>query len=207
MTSLFWRRLGRLVVLRRVYLFELSPHSSRSPSRVRLPDEYELEFPADPSRLSADALHGGKAEYAGLRSHLDEGDLLGLVWIEGRIAHRSLVQSGGVVAVEGRRNAFVLAPGERYIRYCETTPEHYGRGLYPAMLSAIAAHFESQDEATRLLISCRASNHSSVRGILKAGYWYASTGISITLLGERVGWTRWRQDIPPSLRSLASAGR
>ena len=197
-------RLRRLVIIRRVYLFEYPLQGELSASPIDIDDDYRLEFPANLDSLPPDALRGGAQEHQALTKRVRSGDVLGLIWHGKSVVHRSLVQVTGPVAVEGRRAAFDLQAGDHYVMYCETVPEHTGRGLYPAMLYAIARTFKAQGKSRRLLISCRTNNGASIRGILKAGFRYHGTGLSVAVLSERFAITRWRREGNPDMTRVRS---
>ncbi|HEX7127173.1 MAG TPA: GNAT family N-acetyltransferase [Thermodesulfobacteriota bacterium] len=71
-----------------------------------------------------------------------------------------------IAEVEGRIR---VGPGEAYIWDCATLPAYRGRGLYPALLGAIARDLAA-DGVTRAWIAARADNAPSLRGLEKAGF-------------------------------------
>ncbi len=100
--------------------------------------------------------------------------------------------------------AIRVGPGEAYIWDCATLPAWRGRGLYPALLRAIARELAAEG-FTWVWIAAAADNFPSLRGFVKAGY--ARVGV---VRYVRIG--RWRRlrvagdpAAPPA--QLASARR
>ena len=62
-----------------------------------------------------------------------------------------------------------LAEKECEIKFCLTLPQFRGRGLYPAALRS-AQQFLRKNGFERCFICVRHDNHSSIRGIMKAGF-------------------------------------
>lgn len=71
-----------------------------------------------------------------------------------------------IAEIEGRIR---VGPSEAYIWDCATLPAFRGRGLYPALLGAIARELVGEGVA-RVWIAARADNAASLRGLEKAGY-------------------------------------
>ncbi|HEY8369231.1 MAG TPA: GNAT family N-acetyltransferase [Thermodesulfobacteriota bacterium] len=71
-----------------------------------------------------------------------------------------------IAEVEGRIR---VGPSEAYIWDCATLPAYRGRGLYPALLGAIARDLAGSG-VTRVWIAARADNAPSLRGLEKAGF-------------------------------------
>jgi hypothetical protein len=184
-------RIARLVMLRHQYLFEYRMERG-APAVDPLPAGYHLALPAAIADVGAAQLEGGEVEAAMLRARCAAGDVLGVIWHGGRVAHRSLVQRAGVAPVEGQLHAFPVASDEAYIRNCETARDHYGRGLYPTMLRSMLAMLHRGGDCRRALIACRTDNVASIRGIEKAGFVRVARGVTVGVMGGRLGATRWR---------------
>lgn len=60
-----------------------------------------------------------------------------------------------------RKNDYIIGP-------CFTQPQCRGRGIYPAVLKHICD--SKGDESTRFYMAVDSKNHSSIRGIEKAGF-------------------------------------
>lgn len=71
-----------------------------------------------------------------------------------------------IAEIEGRIR---IGPTEAYVWDCATLPAFRGRGLYPALLAAIARELADEGVA-RVWIAARADNAASLRGLEKAGY-------------------------------------
>ncbi len=71
-----------------------------------------------------------------------------------------------IAEIEGRIR---VGPREAYVWDCATLPAFRGRGLYPALLGAIARELAA-DGVARIWIAARSDNLSSLRGFEKAGY-------------------------------------
>lgn len=72
----------------------------------------------------------------------------------------------GIGELEG---AIRVGPGEAYVWDCATLPAWRGRGLYPALLRAIARDLAAEG-LTWVWIAAVADNLPSLRGFAKAGY-------------------------------------
>jgi GNAT superfamily N-acetyltransferase len=87
--------------------------------------------------------------------------------------------SGSPVVVNGY---FVLRPGETLIHHCNVVPQYRGRGVYPAMISALSERILKENGSSRILIDTPYRNVSAVRGIEKAGFnflapaWFLKVG-------------------------------
>lgn len=70
----------------------------------------------------------------------------------------------------GDPNRFIqLGPNDIEIKYCYTFPEFRGKGIYPGVLKAIREYFYGTD--IQFIYMCTDTrNHSSIRGIEKAGF-------------------------------------
>jgi RimJ/RimL family protein N-acetyltransferase len=183
--------LGRRLVAvthNRLFEFRLERSALDSPD---LAEGYVATFPFDPSRLGPEVFRGGDDERDSLLARHAVGDLIGVIVSGARVVHRSAVQFGGTAAIEGQRQGIRLRAGECYLHYCETVPEHFGQGLYPAMLRTILLALRQAGQAQRVLIACRVDNTASVRGITKAGFTSIADGRTISVLGNRIAFTRW----------------
>jgi hypothetical protein len=150
------------------------------------PRSNEIIYPCPLERLSPDAFEGGQREYEAIKARTELGDRLGVLLIDGRVAHRGLVQVNGFAALDGDRRAIALQPGQFYIHYCETAPHFRGEGLYPTMLRRIISSSCRETEFREALIGCRQENLSSVKGILRAGFAYRYSCFTIGLFGDRL---------------------
>ncbi|HYC00781.1 MAG TPA: GNAT family N-acetyltransferase [Candidatus Limnocylindrales bacterium] len=66
-------------------------------------------------------------------------------------------------------NLVECEPGDSIIGPCVTVPTHRGRGVYPAMIRAVCAERRRLgDKRAYMVVST--DNHSSIRGIEKAGF-------------------------------------
>jgi GNAT superfamily N-acetyltransferase len=86
----------------------------------------------------------------------------------GRFVHASWIETRAAWVGEADR-FFVVPEGGAYIYESFTRPEMRGRGVYPAVLTAISAELAQRGIAT-LWIAAEATNHSSLRAIAKAGF-------------------------------------
>lgn len=98
---------------------------------------------------------------AGRRAYVVQGPagLLAYGWV-------TLGEEEQIAEVEGRIR---MAPGEAYIWDCATLPPFRGRGLYPALLAAIARALAAAG-CSSAFIAARADNRPSIRGFEKAGF-------------------------------------
>jgi RimJ/RimL family protein N-acetyltransferase len=69
-----------------------------------------------------------------------------------------------------------LQEQERCIFDCVTLPAFRGRGIYPATLRWIVAHWSRSDNIQKFWIYCDSGNIPSLRGIQKAGFKRIGTG-------------------------------
>jgi GNAT superfamily N-acetyltransferase len=88
-----------------------------------------------------------------------------------RIEHASWVETDAAWMGEAER-LFVVPPGDAYIYESFTRPEVRGRGIYPAVLAAIAERLGARGLA-RLWIAAEATNAPSLSAIQKAGFTHA----------------------------------
>lgn len=86
-----------------------------------------------------------------------------------------------------------LRNNELYLYDAFTLPDYRGRGLFPALLTAILGFAKSQGYSRALIFSLR-ENRPSVRGIEKAGfslfqsiYFFKSLGLTLCLSGRIKG--------------------
>ncbi len=121
-----------------------------SPRRRRL---VEATAPISPAEVD-ERLAGGR------RAYVVEGP-------PGVLAYGWVTRGDEQIAeIEGRIR---IAPGEAYIWDCATLPPFRGRGLYPALLRAIARDLAAEG-FERVWVAARADNAPSLRGFEKAGY-------------------------------------
>lgn len=84
-----------------------------------------------------------------------------------------------------RMDYFVpLATDDANILSCFVLPRFRGRGVYPAMLQTMVAVLMTQDHVKAVYIDCRSWNHSSVSGIVKAGFSRLGTAVRIDAIGR-----------------------
>jgi hypothetical protein len=190
------RLLTRAVVptLDRNHLFSFLPGRSDPPPGSGIRPEYRLVFPIDVGQLRPSMLAEAEIGLADLQARAAVGDLAGVIFSGHRVVHRSLVQTSGTVQMEGDRHAFRLAPGQTYIHYCQTSPLHRGRRLYPAMLVAIVNWLASRRHRGESFISCRTTNRGSINGVLRAGFAYRRSSVVAGLVAGRLRWRRWYVD-------------
>jgi RimJ/RimL family protein N-acetyltransferase len=98
------------------------------------------------------------------RQEMDEGSVMWVAWINNQVA-------GFVVSTQGRafRSWFTkLQDQDIVLGRGRTYPEYRGRGLCPTMMRYIM-HVELADGGIAYT-DCAVDNHSSIRGITKAGF-------------------------------------
>jgi hypothetical protein len=150
-----------------------------------------IDFPSNVSNVSEAALKNIAIDRRSLSARVDQGDLIGLYYAEGRLVHRSLLQTRGIAAMEGDPRAFPLGSGKAYIHYCYTASDFRGRGAYSEMLIHIAARNWVGEKPAEIYIACRADNKPSIKGILRAGFQYVKSGSVIGIFRGRVRVRRW----------------
>jgi ribosomal protein S18 acetylase RimI-like enzyme len=108
-----------------------------------------------------------------------------------RIVHASWVVTQSAWVGEADR-FFVVPPGDAYIYESFTAPNMRGRGVYPAVLTTIAARLGDRD-LTKLWIAAERTNHSSLRAIEKAGFTHTFE------IEIRRRWGRTEVTVPPGI--------
>jgi len=156
---------------------------------IVLDPAYRIEFPLESSNLTNDQLREVEIDDKSLSERREAGDIVGFIFWRECIVHRSFVQTRGTAHMEGDMRAFTLAPGEMYVHYCYTAPNHRGKGLYPAMLRRIMSRSSANGESGKLFIACRTDNRPSIRSIQRAGFDYLR---SSTVVGLGTGRLRLR---------------
>jgi GNAT superfamily N-acetyltransferase len=101
-----------------------------------------------------------------LRSLLLAGQDVYLAYLEGRCVHRSVVVRGPTHIAEHWSVRLPLATGEAYLHQSMTAPAARGRGVYPYLLSTLAAEYAD----THLIMAILSGNLSSQRAASKAGW-------------------------------------
>ena len=91
--------------------------------------------------------------------------------IDGSLAYRMRVTTEPAAVAAQLETAVRDAAGPRalLVTFCHTLPRFRGRAIYPAALSWLAS-VAPKWGAERLVLSVRADNESSLRGIAKAGF-------------------------------------
>lgn len=115
-----------------------------------------------------------------------ESERLGVVLVDGTLAHTSLVRLRGFASIDGSPKQIALRPGQVCVHHCETSPSFRGKGLYPLMLQQILRTECLEPSAKEALITCRRSNAASIQGIIKAGFVYSCSYLAAGFLGERI---------------------
>jgi SAM-dependent methyltransferase len=136
---------------------------------VVLPEGYQAEFVtlfallgAAGGKAAAKALFAAKLRWLfSLRGEPDSRMRMLVVRTRDRIVHFSVVGR-----IPGR--LCCLAKGDLEIGPCQTTPECRGQGLYKYAIRRICHDFAA--EGRLFWMMCRATNQSSSRGILGAGF-------------------------------------
>lgn len=97
---------------------------------------------------------------------LDAGNEGYLGYVEGVCVHRSWLVVGPAVVHGHWASEIRLGPSEGFVHYCETAPSARGSGVFPAVLSAIAADHPH----LQLRMAIAAENTASLRAAQKAGW-------------------------------------
>ena len=190
------RRLQRALLPRRDrnFLFVWRHRPANVPLYLEWSDPYKVIFPCSDTQLPQEAYENMGLAGAAYRIRRAKGDSLGVILYGDTIAHRSLLQRHGTAALEGDLYALRLKAHQAYIHWCETAPEHRGRGLYPRMLAIMASYACYELGCQEVFIACRQNNTASVQGILKAGFTYFCSSVSVSILGGRVCLRHWYED-------------
>lgn len=110
------------------------------------------------------------ATVALFRDFLELGDWGYYACLDGRVVHRSWVKfPPQSVATWYRYAPFQLRGGQAFIHYCRTSETAKGKGIYPTVLSKIAADCYTSG-VKEVWTATTADNHASQRGIEKAGF-------------------------------------
>ncbi len=147
-------------------------------------DEADLPRPALPAGLTIERIAAGDRQSAPLVPCLAEAMRpCPLAEIERRLAaggRAHVVRAEGSVVAYGwvsftdeqiaeLEGPIRVGPGEAYIWDCATLPAWRGRGLYPALLRAVARELAAEGLGW-VWIAAKADNAGSLRGFVKAGF-------------------------------------
>ncbi len=144
----------------------------------------DLPPPAVPAGLSIERIAAGDPHSAPLVPPLAEamrpcplaeierrlaaGRRAYVVCAEGSVVAYGWVSFGDEQIAELERTIRV-GPGEAYVWDCATLPAWRGRGLYPALLQAVARDLAAEGVGW-VWVAAKADNAASLRGFVKAGY-------------------------------------
>lgn len=189
--------------------FKVAPYLFRnhlfvSPLRVTqlnptLDSEYIIKFPADLSYITNNELLDIDTNWKSLNDANKLGNLFCFVTWRGQLVHRSIIQTKGIVQMEGDRRAFNLATDEFYIHSCYTQSNHRGKGLYTAVLHYILTTYSISENPAKIFIACRQENSSSIHGIQRAGFIYLKSSMIIGILSGMLRIRCWysKSDMAP----------
>lgn len=113
-------------------------------------------------------------------SFLKAGDVGYYGYIDGSCIHRSWVIKGENIVYPHWGLPMILTDKQVFIHFCETSEQARGKGVYPAVLSKITQEFSHEND---VLISINSSNHSSIRGALKANFFPQEEFLILFLFG------------------------
>jgi GNAT superfamily N-acetyltransferase len=185
------------------HLFHFTASMPLPPPRGAAATCVELIYPCDVRELAPPMLEGGMEAFLPIQSYVAQGHWLGVALRENRVVHHSLVQPTGMAALEGVRRAFALRPGQVYIHYCWTAAGYRGQGLYSTMLRRILEQCRADPTFEEALIACRQDNLPSIKGILRAGFVYARSGVAVSVLRGHLAYRRFYTAPEMWLRSCA----
>lgn len=186
--------------LRRNHLFHFEKDMSLDARLKPLPEEMQLIYPCAFNTISPTMFDEAEGEYRGIQDRIRLGDKLGIIVLDDKIVHRSVVQTSGTAAMEGDPRAIQLGDGEIYIHWCETLGSFSCAGLYSTMLRRILQYSKTDASFQKAYIACRQDNIASIKGVLKAGFEYCKSSRAISVLGGAVSHSNWyRVRKPPQL--------
>ncbi len=103
-----------------------------------------------------------------VKARFEQGEVCGVAWSNSAVV--SYCWLAFKQAEVGEINRYIkLREKELYLYDAFTLPDYRGRGLFPALLTAILGHARSQGYS-RALIFSNSKNRPSLRGIEKAGF-------------------------------------
>ena len=114
-----------------------------------------------------------KTGFKAIDNRKTENNICYAVFDNEKLVHTSWIFKKKFVTRQlGYKNAFTIGP-------CETIESHRGRGIYPAVLSAIQRDYPN----AKFVMFAKVSNDPSVNGIRKAGFQKTSRFKMVKLFG------------------------
>lgn len=98
----------------------------------------------------------------------DRGEVCYGAWTNGVCVHYSWVSRRPTVIGEIHR-IIEIGPDQAYVYDCFTSARYRGQGIYPAVLSTLAIRLLN-DDCSEVWIVAEEENHSSIRGLKRAGF-------------------------------------
>lgn len=177
--SLFWRLLYRRWKVR---LF--AANSEMTTSMLGCPEGFQFEMwkASNPLTKAAETALT-KAGAMDLWTDLDDEDHIYVLW-----AGKQIASYGAVFAKSPQRTVLGLPADAKLIGGCVTLDEFRGRSLYKYALRETVRLLRSSDSSP-IFVEVVENNHSSIRGVLGAGFSDAGSVNTLILFGIIV----WRE--------------
>ena len=166
----------------RIFAKALDPRDSVSTAKIEGSSLYIVRDKEMFDSLVSKGMDFGSCPFLKfIKGGLDRGAVLFFLFFDRKLAHASWLSTSDEADVFD--SVFKGPRDEKagYIGPCYTEPDHRGKGCYPYILSEICAFLQKEGRG-RALIATREKNHSSVRGIRKAGFAYAGDAVYLKFL-------------------------
>jgi hypothetical protein len=173
------------IYFQRNYVFERDlSENTEVPSGIEA-EKAELRIiqtPREMGLLISDGFDLGSCPFlAGVKEGLNKGAVLFFLFIGKTLAHSSWVSMDKRAALFDPMFRKIKREDEAGIGPCWTDPFYRGKGFYPRTLYSICEYL-SEKGRSKVLISTKKTNHSSKKGIQKAGFVPVAVVLYVKLL-------------------------